>query len=414
MRIKLADLKFDKTLDDPDEQKIVQGIADSFSDDTIGQLQAIEVSADTMEVVIGRRRCLAAASIGWTEIDAELVSGISAQNAIERSAHENLKRKNLPWYMVAELTAKLHEIRQAEKGVPRRGRRADPATPTGWGVRETARELEKAIGVISEDISLAKAVAANPRLKNIKDRDTAIKLVKMEARKKDIEDESSWDDGSRDDFKNQIYCGSSADILAKFPKEIFDLCITDPPWIKYIKKELTKDDDTSPVFKELFRVMKKNSLIFIIVGVDDFIVYKDLLPKFGFEVCPVPMIWHKHPQGVTYGIKPWQYNRDYELIMVVAKGDPILNLPSAKSSVLTYPPIHPKKLVHPNEKPVELIRQLISDATFDKALIVDPFGGSGVVGDAAKLERKDYTIIERDQKFYDAIVRRLKNVAAKG
>ena len=48
---------------------------------------------------------------------------------------------------------------------------------------------------------------------------------------------------------------------------------------------------------------------------------------------------------------------------------------------------------YPTEKPKELIKQIIEQSTYKGDLILDPFGGSGVVmEEALKLQRKVHTI----------------------
>ena len=78
------------------------------------------------------------------------------------------------------------------------------------------------------------------------------------------------------------------------------------------------------------------------------------------------------------------------------------------SSILKFDNLHYTKMIHPHEKPIELMQELIKYSTFDNARVIDPFAGSGVTLEAArKLDRK-FIGIEKEKKFYDLIVERLK------
>lgn len=403
--VPIEKLQFNRVVT-PDEEELITEMAESIRDQ--GLIHPITIREEDFKVIAGRKRILAVMRLGQTEIHAEVRGGLDADRALELAIHENVKRTNLPWFDRAELYKLLHELRQKQHGIKKGGRpRNDGANVGGWSLGDTARELGMALGPLSEDLTLAKAVQADPRLKNVKDRKTALRLVKIEARRAEMEADALWEEETTESIKNQVLNGSSAEILRRFPENTFGLCLTDPPWIKYIKAELTQDEETLPVFKEVYRVLKKDALLFMFVGFEDFFFYKEHLPGFGFTISNTPLIWWKQGQGVTYGVRPWEYNRDYELILLAAKGSPVLTGTVAKSSILAYPPIAPKILTHPNEKPQPLIRSILEDASFEGMHVLDPFAGSGVVGDVCKQIGRAYTMIERDPLFYEKIVKRL-------
>jgi hypothetical protein len=64
--------------------------------------------------------------------------------------------------------------------------------------------------------------------------------------------------------------------------------------------------------------------------------------------------------------------------------------------------------VHPTVKPVELMRYLVRLVTPPEGLVLDPFAGTGITGEAAHLEGFDYLLIERDPEFVRDIERRLQ------
>jgi len=78
------------------------------------------------------------------------------------------------------------------------------------------------------------------------------------------------------------------------------------------------------------------------------------------------------------------------------------------SAVLSTKVVHSSKMIHPNEKPVEVIKQIIDHCTYERALILDSFAGSGSVGAACKQTGRDYILIEKDRNYYQKIQERLK------
>lgn len=363
-------------------------------------------------VVAGLRRVLALKQLGTQKIGCRVIVADELEAKII-NAHENLKRFNLPWWDQVQLTAQLHEYRQQQFGKGKGGRPKSGTEKEGWGVRDTARELGVAIGPLSEDINLARAVESDPSLRNIKDKKTAIRMVKLARRRMEDEVDAGLPSLQVADAPiNEVLLGSADEILRRLDDNMFDFCITDPPWINFTDKKFTKDDETIPVWEQLFRVLKYNSIAYVFVGHDDWFVYRDEFPRLGFKVGRVPLIWNKAGGVITYGTRPWEYGRDYELILQLAKGDPVLARATQMSSILTYKPVPVTKLVHPNQKPLDLLMRLVSDCSYEGSFMVDPFSGSGAHLVAAKKMKRRYFGVERDKDFHARIIKRLELIDA--
>lgn len=66
------------------------------------------------------------------------------------------------------------------------------------------------------------------------------------------------------------------------------------------------------------------------------------------------------------------------------------------------------KREHPTQKPIEVMRWCIEHLPEPSRTILDPFAGSGTTGVAAvKLGRK-FIGIEREQKYFDTMCRRIE------
>ena len=314
------------------------------------------------------------------------------------SLDENLSRFNLPWYEQVVLEKRKHDLRQQQHGAGRRGKK------TGWSLRDTAEELGVALGPLSEDIRLAEALLANPALAKVKDKQTAKRIIFTDTKRILQEFRSST---ISDTIPSDVVLfGSAEEILKLFPDNHFDACITDPPWLKFQKdSSLIKDEFTLSVFEQVYRVMRNNSFLYMVVSTPDFFVYHEQLPEFGFTVQDYPLIWVKG--GVlSRGTKSWEYQRNYEPILIAVKGTPALT-GDMYSAIIQTAIVPPAKMVHPNEKPMELIRQLISDCTYDSATVLDPFAGSGVLGSACRDINRHFVLIERQQRFYAQICERI-------
>lgn len=356
------------------------------------------------ELVTGRCRLKAIMDLNWPEIPAVIESNDHEMvTPLEVAIHENLMRFNLPWHEQVDLELQLHELRQSQHGKRKIGRSA--AKHGGWSQEDTAKELGIALGAMSQDIFLANAIKRNPNLMKVQDKMTALKLAKVAAKRESLEMESlipvSFD-------MNQVFCGNSLDILKEIPDDTFSLCLTDPPWSQYSDEKFVADASTLPVFREVYRVLRRDTMLYAILGTPDFYMYQRELKKMGFSVQEYPLIWVKNGT-ISQGTRPWEYWRDYELILVAAKGAPVLSTNTSRSSIFNVNPIRGRALVHPNEKPVALLKELIHLSTFDGASVLDPFAGSGSTLVAAKMLHRNYIGIERDFHFYEKIQRRLEN-----
>ena len=81
-------------------------------------------------------------------------------------------------------------------------------------------------------------------------------------------------------------------------------------------------------------------------------------------------------------------------------------------SIVSFQKPHPAKAVHPTEKPVNLLRWLIATYTNPGGTILDCTMGSGSTGVAAIMERRSFTGIELEKKYFDIASKRIKEAEA--
>ena len=66
------------------------------------------------------------------------------------------------------------------------------------------------------------------------------------------------------------------------------------------------------------------------------------------------------------------------------------------------------ELVHPNEKPVALLEELIGDIVPEGGAVLDPFMGSGTTGVACARTGRPFVGIELDGEWFDLACRRIR------
>jgi len=364
----------------------------------------LNTSPLSYEVIAGKKRYLAIKQLEHNSVFCEIKQNLDQFQKEEISLHENLKRGQLPWYDEVVLVQRLHELRQQQHGIQPASRPAD-GTKKGWGMRDTAKELGKALGGVSEDIHLARMVKQNPALKNIKDKATAVKVIRQTVKRISAEEEQAFSVGA--DCADEVYLGDATTILPQLPDTVFDFCITDPPWLKFEKSDdptLKRDEFTLPVFKELFRTMKWDSFLYMFVSSDDFEFYKKKLVNIGWKVQAHPCVWVKEGSLSRTGVRQWEHGRDLELILVAVKGSPVLASNTQVSSIFHHAVVPSRLLTHPHEKPTGLLASIAKVCSFDGSLGIDPFGGSGSFAKMCQRNKRHFTVIEREPDRYKKIL----------
>ena len=69
-----------------------------------------------------------------------------------------------------------------------------------------------------------------------------------------------------------------------------------------------------------------------------------------------------------------------------------------------------EKRVHSTQKPLPLIKRLILASSNEGDLVLDPFAGSGSTAIASLLLNRDIITIEKDETYYNEVVKRVKTV----
>lgn len=204
----------------------------------------------------------------------------------------------------------------------------------------------------------------------------------------------------------RLLYGDCRSILPELPDGCVDFVLTDPPYLVGYRdrqgRTVQGDIDDSwllPAFAEIHRTMKQNSFCLSFYGwtrADKFIETWRLA---GFRLVGHIVFVKSYTSGTGF------VHRRHEQAMLLAKGNPAAPR-QPLPDVLPWGRYTGNKL-HPTQKPVDLLRQLIRTFSKPGDLVLDPFSGSGSTAMAAKLEGRRMIGIEKDLKIHHVAKERL-------
>lgn len=243
-----------------------------------------------------------------------------------------------------------------------------------------------------------------------------------------------------------LYCGDCLEIMQQL-NNIFDCCITDLPygtvacnWDSVIPFE--------PMWNELNKLIKKTGSI-VLFGIQPFSSY---LRLSNIKDWKYDWIWNKKAFANFLNVK-YQPGKIHEIISVFSKsassysknGNMIYNpqfecgIPycqksgkqktennnsSVRSKIdqtitkndgIRYPVSiiefnKDKTSYHPTQKPIKLIEYLIKTYTNENEYVLDFTAGSGTTGIACMNLNRKCVLIEREEKYCEITVERLKEI----
>lgn len=229
---------------------------------------------------------------------------------------------------------------------------------------------------------------------------------------------------------NKVYNMDCLDGFKLIDDESIDLIVTDPPykitsrggsgnmggyWTSDIAKSGKIFDNNSieikDYAKELYRVLKDKSILYIMTNNVNLIEMLNELTNVGFHFVK-SLIWEKNNK-----ICGRYYMGCYEYILLFRKGgDRPINNPNTPDILRV--PINKMKdsdgsNIHDTEKPVDLMKTLIENSSNKGDLILEPFAGSGSTLLAAKELARNFIGFEIDTRYYEVSKNRLDGISVK-
>lgn len=218
----------------------------------------------------------------------------------------------------------------------------------------------------------------------------------------------------------QLHNGNCLEVMKSIPDGSVDFVLTDPPYgIDYQsmrRKDKTKrkpkiKNDKKPFTEfipEVKRILSPTGCAAIFTRWDVQQQFVDEITKNGMRVRNV-LIWDKKVHGM--GDLKRAYGSRYESIIFASKDK--FRFPGKRpQDIIAAQRVSPKKLVHPNEKPICLQETLVQQVTKSGDLVLDCFMGSGSTGVACVNTGRSFVGIELDKKYYDIACARIKQAEA--
>ena len=210
--------------------------------------------------------------------------------------------------------------------------------------------------------------------------------------------------------------------LDRLPANSVSLAITDPPYeslekhraigtttrLKHSKASsndwfaIFPNSRFDELFTQLYRVLAKNSHLYLFCDPETMFVAKPAGERAGFKFWK-PLIWDKKSIGMGY-----HYRARYECILFFEKGKRKL-ADLGIADVLTEQRVYNG---YPAEKPVSVSEILVKQSTSPGELVIDPFMGSGSIGVAAAMNGRHFAGNDLCKEAVEITERRLLEVGA--
>jgi len=375
----------------------ISSLSESIKRDGLIHPIAVKDTGDgKYRLLAGERRYRAVESLGWKTVQVRIYpEGIDEAQEASIELYENLVRKDLSWEEEVRMKKELHELQIRLYG---RKKSTKPGAE-GWSLRDTAAMLGENHGNLSRDITLASVLDKIPEIKKAKTKSEAQKMLNkigssierqlfvkaVESGEKKVSDKRN-----KDKLAKSYIVGNFFEHAKEMKKESFDIIECDPPFAINLP-EVAKEKSNagmlseyrevsmeeygvfiSNLCSELYRLLKRDGWLIMWYAPEPWaeMIYSSLV-KSGFILRRLSAWWVK-PVGQTN--QPSKYlGNNLEPFYYAHKGEAILN--RARNATFEYAGVQGK--VHPTEKPISLMEDILSTFGKEGSSILVPFAGSG-------------------------------------
>jgi len=364
-----------------------------------GLIQPIGVEDNTRRLVWGARRYKACIEAGITSISCRIVpQGLSKIELESLELEENIQRKNLSWQEECDALDRIDKLKKEIHG--------DSETTgdkSAWSTRKTAELLDKSSGGVAEKIALSHAMRAIPELRGCKTADEAKKtykqIVESLAIKNLLDNERESKSSSFKFAEHHYMLGDAIEGLKNLDRTQATFAIVDPPYaisLKNIKKmnaqtktnkdnleqynEWSKEEyykKIKEVAEQLYRVLADNAFGIWWFGQEHYYKTLQTIQAAGFIVDPIPATWGKIGSPGQSQQPELYLGRATETFFCFRKGNPALHKRGVPNLFL-YKVVASQKKIHPTEKPLGLMQEILDTFAFPGSIVIIPFLGSGV------------------------------------
>jgi len=382
----------------------IKDLAASFA--KFGQLQPCVVNRE-MELIAGGRRLAACmeAGINVKIVFADTVDPLTMR---EMELEENIQRKALTAAEEILAVSELHELKRQIHGETKQG------TVGGWKLDDTAEVIGKTRASVIGDLALAEALKDFPVLATCKTKSDIKRAVKGLQRISDsVAALETYDEDMKGKTnKFEIHNADCVDFLKQMKSSCVNVLFTDPPYgidihsltiglgghtgsnvtMSGFKYEDGFEESMlliNEVAKESYRVVTDDGFAMVFCAISNFWIIKSMFEAVGWNCSQRPVIWIKNESGQNNAPSKWM-SAGYESLLFARKLDSRLVI-EGKVDWVQCPNVVPSVRIHQAEKPVPLIKELLSRVAMPGAVVLDPFAGSCATVEAC-IEMKMYPI----------------------
>jgi len=212
-----------------------------------------------------------------------------------------------------------------------------------------------------------------------------------------------------------LYQGDCLEILPTLRGEGADLVFSDPPYgINYQSARRTDSErkpkiinDEQPFIEWLpqaYRITKLGGSILCFCHWKVQEVFKKAITLAGYDIKS-QVIWDRRWHGL--GDLRSEFAPQHDIIWFGAKGNFVFSAKRPKS-VVSVQRLAADALIHPNEKPVELLQHLIEYTTKLDDIVLDCLMGSGTTGVACIKTGRKFIGIEIDKGYFEIAKSRIE------
>ena len=370
------------------------------------------------ELVAGERRLRALLRMGVVKIPC-MIRKFSGLERKEFELEENIVRDDLTWIESNEIERQIWEIKnkKAQQEALRTGEPIKPVT-----LRDVAEKLGSTFSSVQRNVALAQKLRARPELidivKDLPQSGATRKIEQIEQRERT----ARMIDAGLITVSALITHGPAEKVLDDMPARSVDLVVTDPPFgIPEIEESrgstrgptqlfyasVKAHDNLDPksaqklfliVMQRVMRVLKPSGCLYVFCSSSALEGFTQTLRQVGFIVQNWPIVWYKgRPTSPARG---YWWTPCYELIIFAHKPPRKRVLNKPLRALIEVPIVPAEKRLHPFQKPLRILGELINQSSHPGEIVLDPFCGVGSTVIAAQRLGRIGKGIELDKDWF--------------
>lgn len=210
---------------------------------------------------------------------------------------------------------------------------------------------------------------------------------------------------SIDDFVNYVHLYDAVTFLKLFPDNSIPLIITDPPYgIGYKSGYYKGKNPHAPItgdwnfqiedfIREAYRVLAIDGAMYLFSRWDVVPLWLPSISSNHFKI-KTKIVWMKN--NWSSGDLTGSFGNQYEEMLFLTKDKHKIR-GKRWSNIWQFPRIPAKQLLHPAQKPVELLERAVLASSDEGDIVLDPFCGSGSTGVAVIQNNRRYILSDIDK-----------------